>query len=351
MYLWTSEATELYDESSPSEGIEFSPGRSTAGIQFRRFRGDDDFAVMSDICVKSWEADYVDFVKSSEDFKSAFEHDPKRDPARDLLFAEVRGRTVAFAEIHLTQKSEEELRCNQYVHVLPDFRGEGLREALLRFNEKALRHAVRDRPRGERRVYQSWALSRQNNWQDTLLSEGYGPTWHVYEMVRPNLDDVPDFPLPEGLSMHPIAEGDYRKVWDATRDAFIRMPWSDDESWDEAHYRQWLVSPLFTPDLWQIAWDGDEVVGSVQNFIDYEENKTFGRARGHTERIFVAPSWRGKGLAKALISRSLLLLKEKGMTEATLDTEEANVHQAYRVYEKMGFRIVKQFTFYRKSIA
>jgi len=38
------------------------------------------------------------------------------------------------------------------------------------------------------------------------------------------------------------------------------------------------------------------------------------------------------------------------MTDATLDTEEANVHQAYKAYERMGYRVVKQFTFYQKPL-
>ena len=330
--------------------VKFSPGRATAGVRFRRFRGDDDFAAMSDICVKSWNADNVEFQKTAEDFKGAFGHGTDRDPAKELLMAEVGGMLVAFAEVTISQKSKDELQCFQYVHVLPEYRGEGLREALLRFNERALRDAVGDRPQSERRVYHSWALSSPNDWQSVLVTEGYSPAWHLFEMVRPNLDDIPDIPLPEGLSMRPITEGDYRKVWDASKEMFMRQPWSTEETWDEAHYRQWMTLPEFMPELWQIAWDGDEVAGSVQSYIDYEENKTFGRKRGHTERIFVTPFWRGKGLAKALIARSLLLLRGKGMTEATLDTEEANVHQAYKVYETMGFRIVKQFTFFQKPL-
>jgi mycothiol synthase len=330
--------------------MEFSPGRATAGIRFRRYRGDDDFASLSDICFKSWSADHVDFQKTSEDFRGAYEASSSRDPSKELVIAEVGDTPVAFAEANSVRKSENELLCFQYVHVLPDYRGEGLREALLRFNERALRDAVRDEPSSERRVYHSWALSSPNDWQSVLLSEGYSPVWHLFEMVRSNLDDVPEVPLPEGVFMRPITEADYRKVWDASKAAFMDQPWSKDEAWDEAHYKKWLTSSEFTPELWQIAWDGDEVAGSVQNYIDHGENETFGRRRGHTERIFVTPPWRGKGLAKALISRSLLLLREKGMTEAILDTEEANVYQAYKVYERMGYRIVNQFTFYQKPL-
>lgn len=332
------------------EGLEYSPGRATAGIEFRRYRDSGDFAALSDVCTKSWGADKVDFQKTSDDFKSTFDGDCEKDPSKELLIAEVDGNPIAFAEFDTIQKSANELLCFQYAHVLPEYRGEGLRKALLRFNERALRDAVCHRPQSERRVYHSWAMSLPNHWQELLVSEGYSPAWHLFEMVRSNLDDVPEFPLPEGVHMRPITEDDYRKVWDASKEAFMNQPWSYSETWDEEHYKKWLTSSEFAPELWQIAWDGDEVAGSVQNYIDHEENKTFERMRGHTERIFVTPSWRGKGLAKALISRSLLLLREKGMIEAVLDTEESNVHQAYKVYERMGYRIVNQFTFYQKPI-
>jgi mycothiol synthase len=338
------------NENSRDIDIGFLPGKKTAGIRFRRFAGDEDFNEMSRVAIESWKADNFEYMKSPEDFKEAFEADSARDPAKELLLGEVRGGLVAFAEASLIERPSHELKCLNYAHVLPEFRGEGLREALLRFNEKALREAACDKPRSMKKVFQSWALIDPNDWQRILLSEGYEQTWHVLEMVRPSLDDVKDEPLPEGLLVRHITEEDYRKVWDASKRAFKGQFWSDESLWDEEHYRQWLTSPQFAPDLWQIAWDGDEVAGSVQSFIDEEENQTFGRRRGHTERVFVTPSWRGKGVAKALMARSLRLLKERGMTEATLDTEEANVHEAYKVYQKMGFQIVKQFTFYEKPL-
>ncbi len=330
--------------------IGFSPGERTAEVRLRRFAGDRDFVGISKVAIESWKADGFEFMKSPEDYRSAYEEYPERDSSKELLICEVHGRMVAFSEAYLVEKSDGQLKCCQYAHVLPEFRGEGLREALLRHNEKKLREAVSHKPLLGRVVFQSWALSRPNDWQRILSSEGYEEKWHVLEMVRPDLEDIPDAPLPEGLALRKITEEDYRKVWDASKEAFMGQPWSDPKLWDEAHYRQWLKLPQFEPGLWQIAWDGDEVVGSVQSFIDVEENRAFGRRRGHTERVFVAPSWRGKGVAKALLARSLRLLKEKGMTEATLDTEEANVHEAYKVYQRMGFETVHQFTFYEKPI-
>ena len=56
---------------------------------------------MSDVSVKSWEADHIDFVKTKEGYENEFKPSTQRDPTRDLLFAEVNGNVVAFAEISL----------------------------------------------------------------------------------------------------------------------------------------------------------------------------------------------------------------------------------------------------------
>jgi hypothetical protein len=91
-------------------GIGFRPGKPIADIRFRRFRGGEDFSTISDIRIKSWKADQVDFLKTREDFESAFKHDPERDPTKDLLFAHANGREVGFAEMGLVKKSREEVK-------------------------------------------------------------------------------------------------------------------------------------------------------------------------------------------------------------------------------------------------
>lgn len=345
-----AQVVDLQNQKAESVDIGFSPGERTADIRFRPFAGEQDFDAMSRICIASWKADAVDFIKTAEDFKMAYEHAPDRNPSEEILIAELDGEPIAFAERTLMEKSGRELRCHHYAHVLPEFRLDGLREALTRHNEAALRDMAASRPKHEVEVYHTWANHKANDWRDILLARGYEPIWHLFEMRRPNLDNVPEAPLPEGVIVRPIVEADHRRVWEATKRTFQDQPWSHDDMWTENRYRQWRSSPTFMPHLWQIAWDGDEVAGSVQNYIDHAENEAFGKKRGHTEVIFVAPSWRGKGLAKALIARSLLMLKEMGMEEAMLDTEEANAFEAYKVYQRMGFEIVNQFTFHQKPL-
>jgi ribosomal protein S18 acetylase RimI-like enzyme len=109
-------------------------------------------------------------------------------------------------------------------------------------------------------------------------------------------------------------------------------------------------SPIFDPSLWQIAWYRDQVVGTTMNFINKQANEEAGQRRGHVEAISVQRSWRGKGIAKALIARSLSTLKERGMTEAALGVDAENPSRALHLYQKMGFHVQKKMIFYRKPM-
>lgn len=323
---------------------------SICGLTFRAFEDERDYEVMADISLKSWSADHVEFVKTKEDYRNQSATNEGNHVLQDVLFAEVDGSPVGFSETGWTEDSSGTRIASQSVHLLPEFRRAGLREAMLLYNEGLLTEIASVRDDLGSTVLQTWAMSEPNDWQELAVKNGYEPAWHVLEMVRPHLDDIPDAPLPEGVVVRPIEEGDHRKVWNASKEMFMHQQWSSEQAWDEAHFDEWRRSPRFMPRLWQIAWEGDRVIGSVQSFISEQENRTLDRKRGHTEAIFVVPEWRGRGLAKALIAKSLLRLREEGMEEATLDTEAENIHEAFRVYEGMGYRTVSRFTVYRKPM-
>ena len=99
-----------------------------------------------------------------------------------------------------------------------------------------------------------------------------------------------------------------------------------------------------------MAWEGDQVAGAVQNFVNKEENEEYNRKRGYTEGIFVRRPWRKRGLARSLIVQSMKMFKEMGMTETALGVDAENTSGALRVYESCGYRQVKKSIIYRKSL-
>lgn len=102
--------------------------------------------------------------------------------------------------------------------------------------------------------------------------------------------------------------------------------------------------------LWQVAWDGGEPVGQVDNFIDVLENEKTGKLRGYTEGISVLKPYRGKGLARALISRSLRMLRAMNLQEAALTVDAGNASGALKLYESMGYRTYRTMVEWHKAM-
>ena len=106
----------------------------------------------------------------------------------------------------------------------------------------------------------------------------------------------------------------------------------------EEWYQSYLASPNFFPFLWQVAWDGDEVVGSVQNYVSLEENELEGHNRGYTEGISVRREWSRRGVASHLICRSMAMFKALNMDEVALTADTQNPTGAMRLYTNLGYR-------------
>jgi len=319
------------------------------GVTYRRMRGKDDFPQMAAVMTRSREADGVEMATTVEDLAARYEEPADFDPASDVLVVEARGTVVGLARIWRDQHSDGTLVYGQSVELLPEWRGGGLREALFEYNERHARALAAKEPREGPRVFVLWANDEENEWKALAVAHGYWPVQHAIDLVR-SLDEIPEAPLPVGLVVRPAMPRDYRAVWEANREA-SRRDWDFSEAdYDDAHFRAVQRSPEYQPELWQIAWDGETLVGMVLPYILEEENRRYGRKRGHTEAVYVREGYRRRGIARALLARSFRVLKERGMEEATLGMEVENPHDPLRLYEGMGFAIVKHFTWYENPL-
>jgi ribosomal protein S18 acetylase RimI-like enzyme len=63
---------------------------------------------------------------------------------------------------------------------------------------------------------------------------------------------------------------------------------------------------------------------------------------GHITQICVSPSVRGTGIGHALLRQSLLTLQEMGCRSVSLTVTASN-EDAVQLYQRVGFKIVRQF--------
>jgi mycothiol synthase len=318
-------------------------------LTFRSFRGEDDFPAMLAIIDGSKEADGLERTESLEDLVRNYQHLVNCDPYRDMLLVEAYGEVVGYGRVWWQQEVEGSWRYHHLAFLLPEWRQGGIRRAMLHHNEQRLREIAFEHPGDAERTFEAWAADTEAHWAALLTSEGYEVVRHGYEMVRPDLENIPDRPLPEGLEVRPVEPDQVPIIWAAMKEAF-RDHWGfSEEGWDE-DLASWQGSPTFMPHLWQVAWDGDQVVGTVLCFIDEAQNQEYDRKRGYTEAICVRRPWRRQGVAKALIARGFRVLKEKGMTEAALGVDAQNPNGALQLYKSMGFQVMKVHNTYRKPL-
>lgn len=319
-------------------------------LTFRCFRGEMDYPAMVAVWDGCREIDQYDWIETVDDIARSYRHLVNCDPYRDMLFVETSNDgVIGYSRLWWEEELDGQRLYYHFAALLPEWRGEGIRRAMLHFNERRIREIAAGHPQKKPRFFEAWASEVEVDWSDLLTDEGYESVRYEFKMVRPNLDDIPELSLPGGLEVRPVPPEHYRTVWNAAEEAF-RDHWGA-RQWHDEWYEEWLESPTFTPQLWQVAWDGDEVAGMVLNYINEKENQSFKRKRGYTEDISVRRPWRRRGLARALIARSLRVLKDQGMTEAALSVDTQNPNGALRLYESMGYRQIKQWTTFRKPLS
>jgi mycothiol synthase len=322
-------------------------------LRFRTFRGSADYPVITAIINACKDADGMEHSTTLEDIRNTFAHLVHCDPYRDMLFAEVDGLDVGYAIVWWHVNSAGEWIGFSTGYVMPAYRRRGIGRTLLEFVELRLKEIAGQQietgqlssaaPRYLFIVAQEKELAKES----LLKHTGYQAIRLELDMVRPDLENIPDLPLPPGLEVRPALPEHYHRIFDAANEAF-RDHWCYIVEPEES-YQKMLAEPFFDPSLWRVAWDGDQIAGMVLSFINQAENEEFDRKRGYTENICVLRPWRKQGLAQALIALSLKALKERGMEHAALGVDAENTSGATHLYEKMGYRVVSHGTIYRKA--
>ena len=323
-------------------------------LTFRPFQGEADYPLMRSLIIESTRADQVTDTPTIEEVKEWCAPSERFDPHQDLFFALGRGAggeaaVAGFSWVGWYTGAEETRLYFQHSFLLPEWRERGFWPEMVKQNERRLQEVAAGHPAVPQRSFQAWASATQTEWIATLEGAGYQSVRRFANM-RHRFDEIPGWKLPAGLEIRPVQAEHMRAIWEARRDLELEVFEGVAERWTEDRYQSWSKDPSQTPQLWQVAWEGDQLVGMVLTHVNEEENRKTGIQRGYTEHIFIRRAWRRRGLIITLLSRSLHLLKDLGMEEAVLGVDMQNASGAYEFYRKMGYETFSTDIWYRKPM-
>lgn len=323
---------------------------ATSGLVLRPYAGEADLPDLVRITNAEWEADGVRGRSTIEDYASWYRHPSEQfDPARDVTVVEIDGRPVAFSQLEWLDATDGVREYRSRCWVDPAFRRRGIGTMLFLRGEERRRALAAQHDTDRPRVL-GMGTAEENAGARALAERfGYAPARWFFDMECRIDGELPPVPaLPAGIEVRSGTPELARAVWAADTEAF-RDHWG---GWDtsEAGFRRWSESPEFQPELQVLAYDGDEIAAGVLNAIYPEENEALGVRRGWLDSVFTRRPWRRRGLARALIVRSLHLLRERELDVAVLGVDADNPSGALGLYESVGFRTTERFTSWRRPL-
>jgi ribosomal protein S18 acetylase RimI-like enzyme len=305
------------------------------GLRFRTYASEDDVPAMAELDRLVNAANGSTERWSDDDWRNEMRNRPNIDPREDYVLGFVGDRLVSLAWVNWADTSDGERHYRSLGMVHPDWRRRGIGGAMLTRNEARLRDFAAQHHLERPAQLITWLDDGDAGGHALISARGYQRVRIYHHMIRPDMHDIDVPPLPDGLDVRPVSRSDVPAVWDAIVEAFRDHFGGHDDS---PQARQaWLDDPALDPRLFAVAYEGEEVAGGVLGYVNPEENEANGYLRGWTDPVFVRRRWRRRGLARALLGRCLVLLRDAGMTSAQLDVDTENANDALRLYREHGF--------------
>jgi ribosomal protein S18 acetylase RimI-like enzyme len=147
-------------------------------------------------------------------------------------------------------------------------------------------------------------------------------------MIRENLDNIPEYSLPDGYSIRWYQPG-YEKHWQAVQslaDEYNRVT-------PDLFEEQFGTFKQLLSERQCFLLDSEEdIVGTATAWLDNQGEKSPGRIHW----LAIVPQQQGKGLAKPLLTIICNRLKELGHSITYLTTQSVRI-PAINLYAKFGF--------------
>jgi GNAT superfamily N-acetyltransferase len=162
---------------------------------------------------------------------------------------------------------------------------------------------------------------------------------YYFQMRHMQVGPPEPFEWPAGISVRTFNPGaDDQPVYEFVQDAFRRP---DRDPPTIADWRDFMMRPgNFLPELWKLAFTGEQLVGTCLSF-EYE-------SEGWVRQLAVASGLRRQGLGSALLRDAFHTFYLRGQPQVALSVASDNPN-AIHFYQQLGMTLVRQYDEYVKG--
>jgi mycothiol synthase len=314
-------------------------------VSVRRFlKGVDE-----SVWVELMNAEYQDYVSwwrgTTAEEMLALEKGPSFD-FDGRFVAEVDGKPAGLIHAHVEKSGEDTRGFIRDLCVLPAFRDDAVESRLL----EAAVNEFRKRGAGSMRA---WTGADRADRIGFLERSGFKFSNRTIDM-RISLAET-------AVNLHENLDVVIRQLRSDVDEDFETLNYVDNECFkaDPLHVshtveetrKELLENPVLGwREVFFAVLEGKDV-GYIGVGIDERYNAEHGVKTGYIKGIGVLPAYRRRGIGTRLLLHGLRRLKAKGMTSASLDTEDTNPTRAITLYEKVGFQVLQEYVTYTRDIA
>ncbi len=264
---------------------------------------------------------------------------PDFNPETDAWVAtDPTGKVVGYEEFY-SRDGHASYQGDGYVH--PQFNNLGVGTSMLRALETRARLEMTKAEPDLRVFIRIFTTIGDHKGRALFESEGYKAiryNWHMQiKLAAP--PPAPQFPA--GVEIRPFDEaGHLYPVYEAIEEAFADH-WGHIKPSFEAWKHHRLAPDYYYPDLWFVAWAGDEIAG-----VSICRHRS---GIGWVWSLGVRRKWRKQGLGMALLLHSFGEFYRRNQPVIGLGVDASNPTGATRLYERAGMHIETEYVCYEKE--
>lgn len=314
-------------------------------FHFRTFCSSSDFDGMVNVRRECIETDQVDVLSRLEHFCDADEmfrtiHQNHCQPEKDVLIVEVGGKIVGYCQICWWEENDGTTLFLHVGYLVPQWRKLGVGTKMLEWCENRIIQIAYQHPNLKKAMFGANASSTEIDKLQLLENNGYLPVFTQVELEFNHQKAFDSLSLPSGFQLKPVRQSDLRLIWETINEAYADRPTVTKPT--ESDLQEFSTNPRNDFSLWQVAWNENEVASLV--LCEIKNNVA------EITEVCTKAKFRRCGLAQTLLLRGIRDLNERKVESIRLHTSGENVSGALSLYEKVGFRRLKEYLRLRKKM-